>query len=57
MAPTRKRGAYVAVLIFTILPFVPSGVYAQLIAGKLIPLSLLLSISFPSLVRYVSTKR
>ena len=35
LAPTRKRGAYVAVLIFTILPFVPSGVYAQLIAGEL----------------------
>jgi MFS family permease len=37
LAPTRKRGAYVAVLIFTILPFVPSGVYAQLIAGRIIP--------------------
>ena len=35
LAPTRKRGAYVAVLIFTILPFIPSGIYAQLIAGKL----------------------
>jgi MFS family permease len=34
MAPTRKRGAYVAVLIFTILPFVPSGIYAQLIAAN-----------------------
>lgn len=34
MAPTRKRGAYVAVLIFTILPFIPSGVYGQLIAGR-----------------------
>jgi hypothetical protein len=32
LAPTRKRGAYVAVLIFTIVPFVPSGLYAQLIA-------------------------
>ncbi|KAI9874734.1 MAG: hypothetical protein M1823_007621, partial [Watsoniomyces obsoletus] len=32
LAPTRKRGAYVAVLIFTIIPFVPSGLYAQLIA-------------------------
>lgn len=34
LAPTRKRGAYVAVLIFTILPFIPSGVYGQLIAGR-----------------------
>lgn len=34
LAPTRKRGTYVAVLIFTIVPFVPSGLYAQLIAGK-----------------------
>jgi MFS family permease len=34
LAPTRKRGLYVSVLIFTILPFVPSGIYAQLIAGK-----------------------
>ena len=33
LAPTRKRGAYVAVLIFTIVPFVPSGLYANLIAG------------------------
>jgi hypothetical protein len=32
LAPTRKRGAYVAVLIFTIVPFVPSGFYAQMIA-------------------------
>ncbi|KAJ5092591.1 hypothetical protein NUU61_007461 [Penicillium alfredii] len=32
MAPTRKRGAYVAVLIFTILPFCPSVLWAQLIA-------------------------
>ena len=32
LAPTAKRGKYVAVLIFTILPFVPSGIYAQLIA-------------------------
>lgn len=36
MAPTRKRGAYVAVLIFTIVPFVPSGFYAQMIAGMTI---------------------
>lgn len=32
MAPTRKRGAYVAVLIFTILPFCPSVMWGQLIA-------------------------
>jgi len=34
LAPTAKRGKYVAVLIFTIVPFVPSGLYAQLIACK-----------------------
>jgi len=32
MAPTRKRGTYVAVLIFTIVPFCPSVLYGQLIA-------------------------
>jgi predicted MFS family arabinose efflux permease len=32
LAPTSKRGKYVAVLIFTILPFLPSVMYAQLIA-------------------------
>ncbi|KAG4424037.1 hypothetical protein IFR04_002879 [Cadophora malorum] len=32
LAPTRKRGKYVAVLIFTILPFCPSVLWAQLIA-------------------------
>lgn len=32
MAPTRKRGVYVAVLIFTIVPFCPSVLWAQLIA-------------------------
>ncbi|TKA62162.1 hypothetical protein B0A49_10343, partial [Cryomyces minteri] len=32
MAPTRKRGKYVAVLIFTIVPFCPSVLWAQLIA-------------------------
>jgi MFS family permease len=32
MAPTAKRGKYVAVLIFTILPFCPSVLWAQLIA-------------------------
>lgn len=32
MAPTRKRGVYVAALIFSIVPFCPSVVYSQLIA-------------------------
>ncbi|KAK5288810.1 hypothetical protein LTR16_003256, partial [Cryomyces antarcticus] len=32
MAPTRKRGKYVAVLVFTIVPFCPSVLWAQLIA-------------------------
>jgi MFS family permease len=32
LAPTAKRGKYVAVLIFTILPFCPSVLWAQLIA-------------------------
>ena len=32
LAPTAKRGKYVAVLIFTILPFLPSVLYGQLIA-------------------------
>lgn len=32
MAPTRKRGTYVAILIFTIIPFCPSVLWAQLIA-------------------------
>ncbi|KAF2422081.1 MFS multidrug transporter-like protein [Tothia fuscella] len=32
MAPTRKRGTYVSVLIFTIIPFCPSVLWAQLIA-------------------------
>lgn len=32
LAPTAKRGKYVAVLIFTILPFSPSVLWAQLIA-------------------------
>ncbi|KAL1956392.1 hypothetical protein VTO42DRAFT_7375 [Malbranchea cinnamomea] len=32
MAPTRKRGKYVAVLIFTIFPFAASVLWAQLIA-------------------------
>ena len=33
MAPTAKRGKYVAVLVFTILPFCPSVLWAQLIAA------------------------
>lgn len=32
LTPTAKRGKYVAVLIFTILPFLPSVLYGQLIA-------------------------
>ncbi|KAF7122696.1 hypothetical protein CNMCM5793_000806 [Aspergillus hiratsukae] len=32
MAPTRQRGKYVAILIFTIVPFCPSVLWAQLIA-------------------------
>lgn len=32
MAPTSKRGKYVAVLIFTIVPFCPSVLWSQLIA-------------------------
>ena len=35
LAPTRKRGKYIAILIFTIVPFVPSGIYGQVIACKL----------------------
>lgn len=34
LAPTRKRGKYVAVLVFTILPFCPSVLWAQLIASR-----------------------
>ena len=33
LAPTRKRGKYVAVLIFTIIPFCPSVLWGQLIAA------------------------
>lgn len=33
LAPTAKRGKYVAVLIFTILPFCPSVLWGQLIAA------------------------
>ena len=32
LAPTRKRGKYVALLVFSILPFTPSVLWAQLIA-------------------------
>ncbi|EMC94822.1 hypothetical protein BAUCODRAFT_74239 [Baudoinia panamericana UAMH 10762] len=32
LAPTAKRGKYVAILIFTIIPFCPSVLYGQLIA-------------------------
>jgi MFS family permease len=32
LAPTRKRGKYVAILVFTIIPFCPSVLWAQLIA-------------------------
>ncbi|KAL8783684.1 MAG: hypothetical protein Q9195_009309 [Heterodermia aff. obscurata] len=34
LAPTRKRGKYVAILVFTILPFCPSVLWAQLIATR-----------------------
>ena len=34
LAPTRKRGIYVSALIFTILPFCPSVLWAQLIASR-----------------------
>lgn len=33
LAPTAKRGKYVAVLVFTIIPFCPSVLWAQLIAA------------------------
>ena len=33
LAPTRKRGKYVAILVFTIIPFCPSVLWAQLIAA------------------------
>jgi hypothetical protein len=32
LAPTRKRGKYVAILVFTIIPFCPSVLWGQLIA-------------------------
>ncbi len=34
LAPTRKRGKYVAVLVFTIIPFCPSVLWGQLIAAN-----------------------
>ncbi|CCX09243.1 MFS drug efflux pump [Pyronema domesticum] len=34
LAPVRKRGTYVAVLIFTIVPFCPSVLWGQLIAAN-----------------------
>jgi len=34
LAPTAKRGKYVAVLILTIIPFCPSVLWGQLIASK-----------------------
>ena len=34
LAPTRKRGKYIAVLIFTIVPFCPSVLWGQLIASS-----------------------
>lgn len=34
LAPTRKRGTYVAVLVFTIIPFCPSVLWGQLIAAN-----------------------
>ena len=33
LAPTRKRGKYVAILVFTIIPFCPSVLWGQLIAS------------------------
>ncbi len=34
LAPTAKRGKYVAILILTIIPFCPSVLWGQLIASK-----------------------
>lgn len=34
LAPTRKRGKYVAILVFTIIPFCPSVLWGQLIASN-----------------------
>jgi hypothetical protein len=35
LAPTRKRGKYVAVLVFTIIPFCPSVLWGQLLPHTL----------------------
>lgn len=34
LVPVRKRGTYVGLLVFTILPFCPSALWAQLIAKE-----------------------
>jgi hypothetical protein len=34
MAPTKRRGTYIAVLVFTILPFCPAVLWGQLIASR-----------------------
>ena len=34
LAPTRKRGKYVSILVFTIIPFCPSVLWGQLIASS-----------------------
>lgn len=34
LAPTSQRGKYVAILVFTIVPFCPSVLWAQLIASQ-----------------------
>jgi MFS family permease len=34
LAPTRKRGKYVAVLVFTVVPYCPSVLWGQLIAAN-----------------------
>ena len=34
LAPTRKRGKYVSILVFTIIPFCPSVLWGQLIAAN-----------------------
>jgi MFS family permease len=34
LAPTSQRGKYVAILVFTIIPFCPSVLWAQLIASQ-----------------------
>ena len=34
LAPTSRRGSYIAVLVLTLVPFLPSVLYAQLIAAN-----------------------